>query len=143
MLSFNEQIQLGEKLISSNNWRFSPGMLTIDSRNDQKVRLSYFKDSYWYTYDELTPSLIRYSFEQAKRLVPDLNDPATIGWVTFLLRELYESKRVNHTDGIISAFQINGSWGVGSMEQNVFASVTLPSYETEAEAIVAAFLNFK
>lgn len=141
-LPYHKQKELGEKIVASKYWSFSPGMLVIDSKNDQKSRLSYFKDNYWYTNAYSNPhSVVRYNVEQAKRFLPDLNDPATIGWSIAILRDIYKSSRGN--DGILSTIQVNGFWGIGTMEQGVFAALVLPVYEYEVEAIVHAIINFR
>jgi hypothetical protein len=131
---FDHEDQLS-KMVSSKSWQFKPGMLAYDIKSDCRCRLAYFKDNYWYTHDY--EALIRYGADGVKRLRPDLNDPATIGWVIFLLREKYESQR--GSDGILSTFQVNGYWCVGTMENNVLVALTLPTYSTEAEAVLAAF----
>ena len=69
--------------------------------------------------------------------VPDLTDPATLGCLLALVREAWEPNR--GYDYIASTMHTGSGWGVGARYGSEgLAAIVLPTYETEAEALVAA-----
>jgi hypothetical protein len=69
--------------------------------------------------------------------VPDLTDPATLGCLLALVREAWEPHR--GSDYIASTMHTGSGWGVGArFGREGLAAIVLPTFPTEAEALVAA-----
>jgi len=69
--------------------------------------------------------------------VPDFSDPATLGCLLALVRAAWEPRR--GSDSIASAIQVGKKWGVGARAgSETLALIVLPTFDTEAEALVAA-----
>ena len=130
-MEYSELVKFGQLAVSSEYFTFMPGMQVIEVNNECRSRLAYF-NNYWNAYDGL--AFMRYRDMENK--IPDFSDPCTLGCLTFFVRKKFEDNRGQ--DGIATAFQIDGYWGVGSMEQNIFAAIVLPVYQTEIEALVVA-----
>jgi len=69
--------------------------------------------------------------------LPDLDDPATLGCLLALVRAAWEPRR--GSDSIASTIQVGKKWGVGARGgSETLALIVLPTFDTEAEALVAA-----
>jgi hypothetical protein len=65
------------------------------------------------------------------------DDDATVGCLLGLVRSAYES--VRGEDSIASTLHTDYGWGVGArFGSEGFAAICLPTFATEAEALVAA-----
>ena len=77
------------------------------------------------------------SAEAMALCLPVLSDPCTLGCLLALVREAWEPYR--GSDYIASTFHTATGWGVGSRcVSGGLAVIVLPTYETEAEALVVA-----
>lgn len=69
--------------------------------------------------------------------LPDLTDPPTLGGLLSLVRAAWEPHR--GADYIASTIHTGSGWGVGTwFDSEGLAAIVLPTYETEATALVAA-----
>jgi hypothetical protein len=121
--------ELAERVIKCQHWRWMAGML---------VRYSDGKP--WYRLTEADSYGIRppkYRPPDPRRAWPDLTDPATLGCLLALVREAWEPRRGD--DSIASTIQVGKKWGVGARAgSETLALIVLPSFASEAEALVAA-----
>ena len=127
------ETELASRAVAAKGWRWLPGMLTtcdlrvVDGGDDFIIghRSGPTRNGGgWYD-------------GEAVGIWPDLRDAATLGCVLELVREAWESKR--GADCIASTVHTMSGWGVGSrVGSECFAAIVLPTYATEAEALVVA-----
>ena len=130
------QTQLSEQLVASKHWRWMPGMLTT-SVDGPGLRVE--------TVDATDPSIVYVGdlpwFVSAP---PDLDDPATIGCLLALVREVYGPRvwlmwsrgRAPRMEGGDSGFcELRDAFG-----RRVFSG-EIVEHRTEAEALAAALLE--
>ena len=121
--------ELGSRAVACKHWRWVPGMLPLVVDEDGDCVAC---DRVWKT--------------QGGKLVfprgatPDLTDPATLGALLALVREAWEPHR--GSDYIASTMHTGSGWGVGARYGSEgLAAIVLPTYKTEAEALVAALVT--
>lgn len=118
---------LGRRAVACRAWRWLPGMLEIGGARSNGEQ---YGGSVWVDH-------CGGSYEPIAGWVPDLRDPATVGCLLALVREAW--KPWAGIDPMPCTHQtLDGSWGVGSWVSRTFAAINLPTYHTEAHALVAA-----
>jgi hypothetical protein len=126
--------ELGKRAVACDHWRWMPGMLVLDLCNEEHP--GRVIDGHRSVVYEDTDGAIHEGV-LSRSDVPDFSDPATLGCLLALVREAWEPRRGD--DPILCTHQtLDGKWGVGSWVSAVFAAVNLPTYPTEAAALVAA-----
>lgn len=113
--------ELGQRAVACKRWRWLPGMLTNDG-----YRVTYV-DSYGWVF-----AVNIDGFEMSKRdtsidSLPDLTDPATLGCLLHLVREVYVDELAHTT----LPSDNDPYW-------TVWCGETYSEGPTEAEALVAA-----
>lgn len=104
-----------KRAVASPHWRWMPGMLALPPKADRCQRDS----------------------QMMVGRLPDLEDPATLGCLLALAREAWEPHR--GSDYIASTIHTGSGWGVGARYgPEGLTVIVLPTYETEAAALVAA-----
>jgi len=107
--------EIAQRAVACKHWRWIPGMLSSDTG----LRL-----------DEFTLE------EDWEAKYPDLTDPATLGCLLHLVREAWG---LHHgDDSIPSTRHTSSGWGVGASLVVASGLIVLPTFDTEAEALVAA-----
>jgi len=86
---------------------------------------------------------ILYYPDMLKGHYPDLSDPATLGCLVALVREAAEPQRAPGDWPVVCTYQNAAKkWGVGAWLNEsgkaTFAALVLPSFLSEAEALLAA-----
>jgi hypothetical protein len=113
--------ELAQRAVASPHWRWMPGML---------VR---YPTGYSERIEDDTDAAARLEDDG----FPDLTDPATLGCLLALVREAWEPHR--GSDYIASTMHTGSGWGVGARYGSEgLAAIVLPTYDTEAAALVAA-----
>jgi hypothetical protein len=138
----NTMKTLAERAVASKHWRWMPGMLALDSCNEEHLRVQGVRPPARVidarrsvVYEDSDGAM--HEGVVSRSDVPDLTDPATLGCLLALVREAWEPHRGD--DPVCCTHQcLDGEWGVGSWVSTVFAAVCLPVFDTEAEALVAA-----
>ena len=117
-------LDLARRAVACRRWRWMPGMLAIRWTGP-------CRGSHRYTDADVRAGA---TFDRG---TPDLTDPATLGCLLALVREAWEPHR--GSDHIASTMHTSSGWGVGArFGPQGLAAIVLPTYETEAEALVAA-----
>lgn len=128
----DELIELGRRAVACKGWRWMPGMLTI---SDERM-----SDEGWPQYDVLeygssgVAECVKWNGKPNKGALPDLRDPATLGCLLALVREVW---------GDACACVLPVDYGPGGVMWvcRLAAggrSLTARHWPTEAEALVAA-----
>ena len=150
-------IELGRRAVACAGWRWMPGMLAMcaprwwaDTWSDMRIVRVLLDDSkieYAKPYDKsvgLGGSYITTrTLHPCEWWFPDLRDPATLGCVLALVREACEPERAPGDWPMVCTYQNAAKkWGVGAWLNEsgkaTFAALVLPTYDTEAAALVAA-----
>lgn len=135
-----EWSELGRRAVACKGWRWMPGMLALDSTAEEHpARVIDARRSVVY---EDTDGAIHEGVV-SRSDVPDLTDPATLGCLLALVREAAEPERAPGDWPMVCTYQSAAKkWGVGAWLNEsgkaTFAALVLPTYPTEAAAIVAA-----
>ena len=125
---------LARRAVACRHWRWLPGMLAIDSCSEEHP--ARVIDAHRSVAYEDNDGAI-HEGDVSRSDVPDLTDPATLGCLLALVREAWEPHR--GSDYIASTMHTGSGWGVGARYGSEgLAAIVLPTYETEAEALVAA-----
>lgn len=122
--------ELGRRAVACNGWRWMPGMAWAIP--------PWARDSF--------PEYMhhgRHPIPDAIAPLPDLRDPATLGCLLALVREAAEPERAPGDWPMVCTYQNAAKkWGVGAWLNEsgkaTFAALVLPTYDTEAAALVAA-----
>jgi len=134
---------LARRAVACPGWRWLPGML-IQTVGGPTDRIAGIDSTFIHAWAESQQTenprgmWIRYRLDRMnKHGVPDLSDAATVGALLALVREAWEPHR--GSDYIASTMHTGSGWGVGARYGSEgLAAIVLPTYETEAEALVAA-----
>ena len=124
-------IELARRAVACCHWRWLPGMLV-----EYDERLG---GRWWTRMIGRNPSATLLDSDP----LPDLTDPATLGCLLALVREAVEPNRSPGDWPMVCTYQSAAKkWGVGAWLNEsgkaTFAALVLPTFETEAEALVAA-----
>ena len=128
---------LARRAFDWEDWRWMPGIAIVDSYGVRGyvVDIAPLPDPGAWVANRAGVAWL--SAEEMGRCLPDLSDHATKGCVLALVREAWETQR--GSDCIASTFHTGTGWGVGSRcASGALAVIVLPTYKTEAEALVAA-----
>ena len=127
-------IELAKRAVACKHWRWMPGMRALDSCNEEhparvidERRSVVFEDNDGAIHEGVV----------SRSDLPDLDDAATLGCLLALVREAWESHR--GSDYVASTMHTASGWGVGArFGCEGLAAIVLPTFDTEAEALVAA-----
>lgn len=122
---------LAKRAVACPGWRWLPGM--VDEDGDRVIRVDPDGTVLWLGRTSRVP----FRLHPRGQILPDLTDPGTIGCLTALVREAWAPCEA-WADEPLSAFAVNGAWGVGYMDDGAMAAAVLPALDTETEALVAA-----
>ena len=119
---------LARRAVGCGHWRWMPGMLALDSCNEEyparvidERRSVVYEDSDGAVHEGLV----------SRSDVPDLADPATLGALLALVR-------VAWGDPHLHAGRRIAGWGVWTSQSTPLYPVCVAKGDTEAEALVAA-----
>ena len=125
-----EQKDLVRRFVACEHWRWMPGMLDAETGlrvvkagtdKDPRVGLGNLDN------------FILYYPDMLKGHYPDLTDPATLGCLLALVREVWGDRRAHVYHSYATGLWV---WIVNGMACSV--RVGVDGYDTEAEALVAA-----
>ena len=132
--------ELSRRAVACRGWRWLPGVLTNKGRCQ----------GVWKNTDRRVESVVVVADIEGVpsgpmecrplSVLPDLDDPATLGCLLALVREAWEAHRGESPQ--LGTICTGDKWGVGVTVveggQAILEAVVLPSFYTEAEALVAA-----
>ncbi len=147
---------LGRRAVACKHWQWMPGMLVMSDplkvprayglpafASELRARLTSICLGRWhgvghYHVDAPDWEHESVSGDDLPGTMPDFSeDAATIGCLLSLVRSAYES--VRGEDCIVSTVHTKTGWGVGArFGSEGFAAICLPTFATEAEALIAA-----
>jgi hypothetical protein len=149
--------ELAKRAIACKHWRWMPGMrcnhrwtggirVLADENGEQSESYVVLPDAEGNAVMTIDECGIMGGFPDAGSaypFLPDLTDPATVGCLLALVREACEPQRAPGDWPMVCTYQSQGKrWGVGAWLNEsgkaTFAALVLPTYDTEAEALVAA-----
>ena len=137
--------ELAERAIASKHWRWKEGMRLRSLRIYLRIVGCNADGSYRLSWDDPGRPVEgdSYTAEDLAKATPDLTDPATVGCLLTLVREACEPNRAPGDWPMLCTYQSQAKkWGVGAWLNEsgkaTFAALVLPSFDTEAEALVAA-----
>ena len=124
--------ELGKRAVACKGWRWMPGMLALDSCNEEHParvidgrRSVVYEDSDGATHEGVV----------SRSDVPNLTDPATLGCLLALVREAWSDPGVSvWYDRRVALW----SWMADGCAHSVHRPSDEDGYDTEAEALVAA-----
>ena len=128
--------ELGRRALACKHWRWIDGM-TVHGLPTYRV-VSNNCDGHTYRTDG-------YDSDSLRDCVPDLDDPATMGCLLYLVREAWPDEWTDYAVPVHNGFD---GWTFGVITRNagpgqinvttVFASSVFPWHPSEAAALVAA-----
>jgi hypothetical protein len=125
---------LARRAVAAPHWRWMPGMVALDSTGEEHPG-RVIDDRKSLVYEDADGAI--HEGVVSRSDLPDLSDPATVGALLALVREAWEPHR--GSDYIASTMHTGSGWGVGARYGSEgLAAIVLPTYETEAAALVAA-----
>jgi hypothetical protein len=146
-------IDLGRRAVACKGWRWMPGMLVLSTNNyhrpariesldGETYGLTVIPDADGPVFAAHHEYGIAGEFPRGSS-VPDLRDPATLGCLLSLVREVAEPERAPGNWPLVCTHESAAhKWGVGAWLNEsgkaTFAALVLPTYPTEAAALVAA-----
>lgn len=138
-----EWSELGRRAVACAGWRWLPGMLAKGGHWPPARIIAICDNECEPPEVELAWSWDRGDGGNPTGLCPDLRDPATLGCLLALVREAAEPERAPGDWPMVCTYQSAAKkWGVGAWLSEsgkaTFAALVLPTYPTEAAAIVAA-----
>lgn len=140
---------LARRAVACRHWQWMPGML-IQTVGGPTDRIAGIDSTYIHAWAESQQTenprgmWIRYRLDRMKKHgVPDLTDPTTLGCLLALVREACEPHRAPGDWPMVCTYQSQAKkWGVGAWLNEsgkaTFAALVLPTYASEAAALVAA-----
>lgn len=134
---------LARRAVACEGWRWMPGIAVVDPHGVRGyvVDIAPLPEAGAWAANRVGVSWL--SAEELGRCLPDLSDPATLGCLLALVRESAEPHRAPGDWPMVCAYQSQSKkWGVGAwLNENgraTFAALVLPTYDIEAEALIAA-----
>ena len=142
--------ELARRAVACKHWRWLPGML---SRCATPTRRAAYR---WLAVDTRHYGIVCVVEDKHGRPcrsvatlqpgpddMPDLTDPATLGCLLALVHEAVDPMRAPGDWPMVCPYQSQAKkWGVGAWLNEsgkaTFAALVLPTYDTEAAALVAA-----
>jgi len=133
-------IDLARCAVACEGWRWMPGMLALDSTAEEYPG-RVIDDRKSLVYEDGDGAI--HEGVATRSDVPDFRDPATLGCLLALVREAAEPERAPGDWPLACTYQNAAKkWGVGAWLNEsgkaTFAALVLPTYPTEAAALVAA-----
>lgn len=131
---------LARRAVACKHWRWMPGMVALDSTAEEHPG-RVIDDRKSLVYEDADGAI--HEGVVSRSDLPDLSDPATLGCLLALVRKAVEPNRAPGDWPMVCTYQSPAKkWGVGAWLNEsgkaTFAALVLPTYDTEAAALVAA-----
>lgn len=153
-------VEIGQRAVRCKHWRWMPGMRCQRLHRKGRIRVLADDSGEWSEDYVVMPGAdgnavtaiydcgIVSGFPDVPRdsaypFLPDFTDAATLGCLLALVRAACESNRAPGDWPLVCTYQSQAKkWGVGAWLNEsgkaTFAALVLPTFDTEAEALVAA-----
>lgn len=138
-------LEFSKRFVQSKHWRWIPGIRLVGKYSGHPIRIIDFGERAFDVYDVENPENLLWWREPNLSgpggsydgpYLPDLNDPATIGCILELVREVWKNKRLVAIYCEAANPGQSEGWAIQTADNRI--PIAGEDYSTEVEALLAA-----